>query len=102
MDKRLNQNGLLTNAKIVDYELGYRGGISFIYTFQIKGMSFLNKTSFPELVSNHPKDFIGKYFPVIYLPNNISYNELLISRYSFNKFNIQFPDTLVWVTKYEK
>lgn len=102
LDRKLETNGLIANGKIIDYKLGYRGTIAFIYSFEVNGKRILSKTSFPELIPNQPTDFIDKSFPVIYLSDNVSYCELLISRYSFDKFNIPFPDTLKWVTEFEK
>jgi len=102
LDRKMKKEGKITTAKIIDYKLGYRGGISFIYSFNTDGEKIVGKKSFMELVSNRPADFLNKSFPVIYLKDNPSYNYLLLSRYSFNKFGILFPDSLKWVIKFEK
>ena len=102
LDNELEQKGKVTYAKITDYKLGYRGGIAYIYSFDLDGKRIEGKTTFPELSSSHSFEFLNKSFPVIYLENKPTCNRLLISRISFKESRIQFPDSLKWVIEFEK
>lgn len=44
--------------------------------------------------------FIGRSFPVAYLPSNPSNAILLIRPKDFSRFGTSFPDSLSWVLKY--
>ena len=101
-NKRLRKQGMLTTAVVTDYKFGYRGGISFIYEFVFEGKLIKNKKSFMEIVPSKGANFLNKAFPVLYLQNSPSNNQILISRYSFKEFEIPFPDSLNWVIEFEK
>jgi hypothetical protein len=46
------------------------------------------------------REFIHKSFPVIYLPSHPQKSEVLITPDRFERFGINFPDTLKWVRQY--
>lgn len=102
-----NDHEIISYAKVYGCKLGGRGKRGRIY---IQYSFFLNDKEVkaeallymkPTLsLSEYEDAFIGMTFPVAYNSENPSNNRILISRTTFNDFDIPYPDSLYWTLKY--
>jgi len=94
--KELKKNGILLNAVITDIKPAYRGSPSYEYRFSFGGKfhSEVDAVGIKKLNS-----FIGKSFPIIFSPKTEN-SELLMTSEDFKKFDINFPDSLMWIMKF--
>jgi len=97
---KLANQGILTNAYIIDITTTVRGDFAINYRFIVNGKSFENQHSYSELLLRYQNNFINKIFPVIYLSQNPSINYLLVTPQSFKEYNKDFPDSLQWIRQY--
>lgn len=102
LENNLKRNKIIVNGFITEYSTSYRGGLEIIYTFEFKSKVYKGETAYPEIYSRHSNRFVGRYFPVIFTLDNPNFNKILISTSKFKKYNIEFPDSLKWVIKFEK
>jgi hypothetical protein len=105
-NKTLLKNHQLSVAKITNYSYNNgrgQSGISLYFTFELKGRIYESRTEFG--YNNLSKEdaqafFVGKFFPLMYNPNHLENNQILITKKDFQHFNIPFPDSLKWTLKY--
>lgn len=95
--KQLKQDGVVLKGTITSIVLITRGSPLYRYEFSYKGKKFKKENSTGVMKLNC---FIGKSFPVIFSPKTEN-SELLIAPSDFSRFDISFPDSLSWVTKFE-
>jgi hypothetical protein len=95
----LKTYGIILNGKITDVIAGgYRSSSKFRYSY------VYNKIEYYDEGSTQIKEktlFIGKIFPIIFSPKTKN-SELLMGPKDFEKYGIQFPDSLRWVLEYKK
>ncbi len=96
LQAELKNNGILVQAKIVGVDIGGKssGGFHCLIVYKGKQIHALSPTTYER---NRYK-LVGKTFPAMYAPQK-QILELLITRKDFAKFNIAFPDSLLWVEK---
>lgn len=89
--------GVITECK----DVGRRssGGI-FYFNFKV-GDTLISDQIREGISSQYSSIFIGKTFPVVYLPNDLRNNDMLITPKSFELLDIPFPDSLNWVRQYQ-
>lgn len=100
---RLRDNYEITYGVIKGYQdAGWRSvGGDFSFEFQV-GDSLINDiTAEPNALSKYHVLFIGRTFPVIYDPNNVKNNTMLITPQAFELYDIPYPDSLNWVRQYQ-
>jgi hypothetical protein len=97
---RLINHGVMTSGFIYSVTTTGRGYFTPLCHFIVNGKEYKNNDNFIELPYSRQYDFIGKTFPIIYLPENPSINHILITPSSFKRYNKKFPDSLVWVKSY--
>lgn len=100
---RLVQYYKIAIGKVYDYkEYGIRssGGILY-YTFNAKDSTVKGSNSDCNIATRNLKYFVGRQFYVIYDSTDISNNKMLITPENFRMYDMQFPDSLNWVTEYE-
>lgn len=98
-DIRLTNNGILLNAKTIDWGVSANMGMDLNYEFYYKSKKIIGGNSFYKISGLH--EFENKYFPVMYDPHLCS-SQLLIEPSDFKRYNLPFPDSLKWVLKYLK
>lgn len=86
---------------ITDYGFGGSGTIVLHYSFNVEGKTYFG-TDGMRIRSSYYQHFVGKQFPVIFSRKNPNNHGILMTPYAFKAWNIQFPDSLAWVTQYEK
>ncbi len=107
---------IIINAFIIkfDYRKNGKYGIAEIYDFHVLANSshsvcykFLannqqHSSCEFEVVSNSKLRLmlIGKKFPVIYNPEEPEESVILITKYDFEHYNLDYPDSLKWVEDY--
>jgi hypothetical protein len=104
--RNLEKDHKLTIATTYDCSANGRGNagrLNIEYTFNLNGEQFKATATLltSELSEEDCKNyFMGKEFPVVYLPSNPSNSILLIRPKDFSRFGYTFPDSLNWVLKY--
>lgn len=96
--RKLHQNGILLNAKTIDWASGAKMSLDLRYEFYYNGEKIIGNNAFPDFRGN--KKFENRYFPVMYYPGMGRHNQLLITPSDFKEFNLPFPDSLKWVLPY--
>lgn len=66
------------------------------YEYIIDGKTFSDASSV-DVKREYTRQFVGKYFPVVYSKIDTSISELIVEPEDFKRFNIPFPDSLNWV-----
>ena len=95
----LTNNGILLNAKTLEWAGSSKMGMDLKYEFYYMGEKKEDANAFPKIWGLH--DFEGRYFPVMYDPK-LGMSQLLIEPSDFKRFNLPFPDSLKWVLPYFK
>jgi hypothetical protein len=96
-DIQLENQGILLNARTVEWVTSAKMGMGLRYEFYYNGEKIIRDNAFNDFRGN--RDFEGKYFPVMYDPK-LGSSQLLIVPSDFKKFHIPFPDSLQWVLSY--
>jgi len=102
----LKNNQIVNGGYVSSCNYGGKGnaGRVFIdYFFFIKGKKLKGSTVFltSEIsFSDCQNYFVGKQFPVIYVPEKPTINLMLVSPKNFDQYSYKFPDSLNWVRKY--
>ncbi|MES2836351.1 MAG: hypothetical protein V4667_02420 [Bacteroidota bacterium] len=96
IDKRLKIVGLVSTGTITSVHRSYgkSSGVYFGYKFQDeKGTVYKDskKVRFHDL-----EIFLRKNFPVIYNPQNLRENEILMTKEEFENYGLNLPDSLKW------
>jgi hypothetical protein len=97
--KKLESEGIIVNARTLNWASSASMGRSLKYEFYFKGERIEGDTPFPQIKGL--RSFEGRFFPAIYEPKT-GLNELLIFPDDFEKYKIKFPDSLNWVRPYLK
>jgi hypothetical protein len=98
--KELHKNGILLNAKTTNWAVGAEVSLDLKYEFYFNGEKIIGANAFEPFRGN--SDFVGRWFPVMYLPSLGGHSQLLVRPSDFKTFNLPFPDSLNWVLPYLK
>jgi hypothetical protein len=96
-DSKLKSNHNISNGRIVDVLDRAKSGFGVEYTFLVNNKEYQGSTI---LIVRSRDGLIGKNVPVIYWPDNPNINRLLFFSYDWEKYNLQFPDSMNWVNQY--
>ncbi len=99
MDERVRQNGILLNATSTEWVTRVNMGMHLKYEFFYNGKKKVDEQGIKNVRGS--REFIGKYFPVMYDPK-FGTSQLLVEPDDFKEFNLPYPDSLNWVLKYIK
>ena len=93
----IKQNKGNGTAQIIGNEIHYRNGAYFLkYKYVIDGKTYYDETS--NLVrGKYLDDYMFKYFPIVYSTKNPEKSIILISPDDFERWGMEFPDSLNWV-----
>jgi hypothetical protein len=86
----LKIKGVISNAIIIGDK--FIKGSMLKYSFN--NVEYLDRTG---LGSSKIKKLVGKQFPIIYLKEDESVNDILIFKSDFDTYNMPYPDSLKWV-----
>ena len=92
---KLLSNHALTTARITNWETAQKSGNRLEYEFKVDNTIYRGSTRDFELAEFEAESLVGKFFPVVYFPENPNNNQLLYSQEYFSKYNIPQPDSLV-------
>jgi hypothetical protein len=95
---RLKKDGILLNAKTIDWAIGSKMSLNLKYEFYYNGERVTGASPLSKIRGN--PDFENRYFPVMYYPKMGGHSQLLVQPSDFEKFNLPFPDSLKWVLSY--
>ncbi|MBL7888972.1 MAG: hypothetical protein JNL24_05435 [Bacteroidia bacterium] len=84
------------NAMIVDAQHGYRGGVKLSYEY-IVGKKKYRYSSKRPISMGLGQSLINKNLLVIYSCYDFNENWLLLHKSDFEKYNIAYPDSLLWL-----
>jgi len=98
-NKHLEHQGILLQAKTLEWATTAKMGMSLRYEFYYLGKRQTSNNAFNKI--RGLQVFENKYFPLIYDPNTGT-SQLLIDPTDFRRFNLSFPDSLSWVLPYLK
>lgn len=96
---RIANNLAISTGYVYSTSIQHRGWVNLKYQFQVNEQS-IAETKVMGVPSIHNKVFLDRSFPVVYSKKNSRLNELLVLPKDFKKYNISYPDSLVWVMKY--
>ena len=97
MVDEIKENKAVTSAKIIGSRKDYRNwAFSLNYTYKIDSNLYVRKSSHT-VSGKYLKDYMYKYFPVVYSTKNPGKSILLVTPADFKRWGIQFPDSLNWV-----
>lgn len=105
---KLNTNHKLQKGVITKCTYGGKGNAGHIlmeYNFELQRKIFTGTYS---ILSSKitplecEKEFVGKYFPLIFNPENPANSRMLILPKDFYSNQLSFPDSLKWVMGYVK
>jgi hypothetical protein len=86
----------IANGKIIECKVDHRAALWIKYSFTYRGEIFYNNQ--PLIIDLWKGNlFVNKSFPVIFSKNKPNVNEILIFPKDFERFNLQYPDSLTWV-----
>jgi hypothetical protein len=88
--------GTVTGYKLASYTMRRSGG-SFEYEFTVNGELYKGSNGDPNTRPKYAHLFIGRQFYVIYDPEDIENNSMMITPQDFKFYSIPFPDSLNWV-----
>ena len=101
-DKAFKKAGIVTNAMVIKAGSDYKGRLQLDYFYCVDSIKINARAVVPELTLSSETKLIGKWVPVMYLKNIHEKNVLLLSRKSFEIVGLSFPDSLLWIEKFEK
>jgi hypothetical protein len=93
--------GKITTGLVHSFKYDYKGRLYLNYAFKVNGREYKQKAPFPEFAKGAEKALLNRAFPVIYIEDDPEKSELLISKASYDRLNMQFPDTLEWTRRLE-
>jgi hypothetical protein len=93
-EDRGNTIGIITKKNI-----GYRGGYSLIYRYNVNGKNYEVDNGRFNWICDFETTFQGKRFPVVYAKKDPSCSLILITPDDYANWGYQFPDSLDWVRK---
>jgi hypothetical protein len=92
------KNIVLASGEITNYQkVRKSSGIFFDYNLKLGDVIYQERVRCEGIKLSCGNKFIGKHFPIVYSDLNPEYNEMLITPYQFEEFNLTFPDSLQWV-----
>ena len=93
----MKNNGVILNGRILSSSFPARSSVmNFKYEFYFNNIKF---EDYSAAGVTNDYEFIGKTFPIKYSLKS-GRSELLITPGDFEKYGIQYPDSLNWVKKY--
>lgn len=97
----LKENKVVITGIITNVHKSQRNtGSGIDYKFFLNNKEFVGSTGYMSLPTQFCETLIGKSFPVIYSPNNIRNNVMLITNFRFKIYDMEQPDSLKWIEKY--
>jgi hypothetical protein len=90
----LKEKGVLTTGKITDELHSSSSGVFLRYEYSVEGEKYIGSS---ETIYFCYGLFVGKVFPVIYHKEHPNISAILVDPRDFENFNVEFPDSLVWV-----
>ncbi|MBZ5858575.1 DUF3592 domain-containing protein [Flavihumibacter profundi] len=105
---KLNENHSSQTGIITKCTYGGKGNGGHIlveYNYELNGKKYIGTYSILSskiTQGDCEKAFVGKYFPLIYNPDNPANSRMLILPIDFDRISLQFPDSLMWVLQYVK
>jgi hypothetical protein len=75
-------------------------GVTLFYNYSINGVEYKDSELFTKLRKGNTQYFIGKTFPLVYSKNDFKNNKILVIRKDFERFDVDFPDSLKWVDEF--
>lgn len=98
--ENLIANAAFTKGRILACRgISKRYAASIDYEYFINGDTLLGSKSY-EINKYKCEELIGKYFEIAYNNNDLSSSEVLINNNDYNKFHLNYPDSLHWTLKY--
>lgn len=95
--KRKVSVGNLKQVKGIVTRVKAQKGLKLIqYTFNINEAKY-NGADLQNICIELSRETVGKEFSVLYDKNDPTTSSILISKKSFDKYNVRFPDSLQWV-----
>jgi len=97
MVDEIKENKGITTAQITSSNKDYREWAFFLYyTYKVDGIVYKGHSS-QKISGKNLDDFMNRYFPLVYSTKNPGKSILLITPNDFNRWGMQFPDSLIWV-----
>jgi hypothetical protein len=97
----LQKNKILTTGVVTGTNSGQRntgGGVD--YVINVGRKIYKGSTAYQNLSKSFCEDLIGRSFPVIYSSKNVHNSEMLITKESFEFYDLKQPDSMSWIEKY--
>jgi len=103
---QLSHSHSLSSGYALQCSAGGKGATGYVdFSFKLNGKSINTSCALDESeisIYDCQTYLAGKYFPVIYNPDNPSNAKMLMSVNDFKKYGYDFPDSLHWVLNYIK
>ena len=96
--KIIKANMGIVIGEITNSSSAHRGGVVINYAFHYNGLFQNDKTM--GIYSGTRDYFLMKTFPVVFSKSQPEINEILILPDDFEKYGLQYPDSLIWVKSY--
>jgi hypothetical protein len=99
----LEHDGRITTAIVRSANLLAKSGnsIALTYTYNVAGTEIRSESVIDGIfLGDFEDNFLYKSFPVIFHPNDPVRSEILITPDRFKRYDLPFPDSLKWVTKF--
>lgn len=97
--KAIQEEMQFVNGKILECTIDHRGFESVKYGFFNGKRYFINEQNMTNKTWSRDS-FLNKSFPVVFSQKNPEVNEVLIFPKDFEKYGLQYPDSLTWVKKF--
>jgi hypothetical protein len=94
---RLENNGKLVSGVVESTSYTTRTGCYVKYSFTV-GNTMFEGESRVAIQYSHSKILLHRSFPVLYHKDDPSISSILITREDFKYYNLNFPDSLSWVS----
>lgn len=90
----LKSKGILSNAKIVGWNLDAKSGIWINYQFMMNNRMYSGSRKNYTLTKLQAENMINRLFPVIFISNDPDNNELLVDSNDFKKYGVTLPNAV--------
>lgn len=101
-EQELKEHGKIIIGKASYHYFTKNSGTDLAYSYKLRGKQIKKSYDWNTISTKNSDLFELKYFPVIYLEDDIEVSRMLIFPKDFKQYNISFPDSLNWVKQYEK
>jgi len=99
--KEIKNNIGFATGIVLNSSASHRGGIALKFKFYNKDSIYYNSKTLG-IYSGFRNKFSAKTFLVVFSLKDPNQNEMLMLPEDFNKYGLQYPDSLNWVLKYLK